>query len=150
MILVDEVDRHLLRYAWVPNSEAKPYYKARVDGRVQYLHRIIAGAEPHQLVDHINGDVSDNRRSNLRLCDRFESNCNRSRRRDSRAPYKGITQTSSGRWLAQIMARKKYVRIGLFDTPELAAAAYDRAALELHGRFAKTNGFVTRERDHAA
>lgn len=126
---------------WCPHGRSSEYFKAKVDGQMVYLHRIVAGAGPGQIVDHINGNPLDCRRSNLRLCDRVGSNSNRGRRRDSNAPYKGITRTKSGRWLAQIMCRKIYERIGLFDTPEAAAAAYDVRATQLHGEYARTNGF---------
>jgi hypothetical protein len=140
-ILVDPEDAELLASrSW----QGDAYFKARIDGKPQYLHRIIARAVGPDLVDHINGDTFDNRRSNLRVCDRAGSNANRGRKRTSRAPYKGITQTPSGKWLAQIMWRKTYYRIGLFDTPEAAAAAYDRRAIELHGEYANINGFAGR------
>ena len=143
--LVDPEDIALLQSrAWKPNGK-KLYFKARVGGRPAYLHRLIARAGKGQIVDHINGDLLDCRRSNLRICDRSESNSNRRSRRDSRSPFKGITKTSSGRWLAQIMKEKVYHRIGLFDTPEAAAKAYDLAAIALHGEFARTNGFASHD-----
>ena len=149
--IVDPEDLPLLQSrAWKVHGKQASYFKARFGRSIYYLHRLIAGAGPGQIVDHINGDTLDCRRANLRLCDRSESNMNRRARKDSRAPYKGITETKSGRWLAQIMKAKQYHRIGLFDTPIEAATAYDTAAVRLHGAFAKTNGFVTHECSHAA
>lgn len=142
--IVDPQDEPLLAaHPWKAFGVGdRTYFRVRHNGHL-YLHRVIAGAKPGELVDHINGNTLDNRRSNLRRCDRVGSNCNRRAKKTSRAPYKGITQTSSGRWLAQIMSRKKFYRIGLFDTAEAAAAAYDKKAVELHGEFAHTNGFVS-------
>lgn len=143
--IVDPEDEWLLRYrSWTPQKTktGAVYFKARIDGKQVYLHRIIAGAGPRELADHKDGDTLNNRRGNLRACTRSQSNANRRRRSDSRAPYRGITQTPTGRWLAQIMAEKKFTRIGLFDTPEAAAAAYDKKALELHGEFARINNIA--------
>jgi len=149
--IVDPEDLPLLQsHSWKANGAKSQYFKARFGREIHYLHRLIAGAGPGQIVDHINGDTLDCRKANLRLCDRSESNTNRKARCDSRAPYKGITETPSGRWLAQIMKAKKYHRIGLFDTAQDAATAYDAAAIRLHGEFAKTNGFVVHECSNAA
>ena len=113
--------------------------------RVRPERRLTLGASiggVELLQDYKDGDTLNNRRGNLRACTRSQSNANRRRRSDSRAPYRGITQTPIGRWLAQIMAEKKFTRIGLFDTPEAAAAAYDKKALELHGEFARINNIA--------
>lgn len=143
--IVDSEDAHLLvDHSWQPQlaKNGAAYFKAKIGGENVYLHRLIVGAASKQLVDHRNGDTLNNRRCNLRICTRSQSNANRRRRSDSRAPYRGITQTPSGRWLAQIMAEKKFTRIGLFDTPEDAAAAYDKKAIELHGEFARINNIA--------
>lgn len=116
------------------------YYRTRIDGKQKLLHRLIMSACAGDIVDHINGDRNDNRRSNLRLVNKTASNQNRSRRSDSTAPYKGITKPKNGRWVAQIQVDKKYIRIGAFDTAEDAARAYDAAAIKHHGEFARING----------
>ncbi len=139
-ILLDDQDRHLLRWNW-NTSKKSLYLRARVTGRgVVLLHRVIMEAAPDQFVDHINGNPLDCRRSNMRLCDRAGNNFNKKPRASSRAPYKGITQRPSGRWLAQIQANKVHHVLGIFDTPEEAAIAYDNAAIRLHGEFACING----------
>lgn len=143
--IVDPEDKGLLMsHSWQPQvaKTGAVYFKAKIGGKNVYLHRLIAGAGPKQLADHKDGNTLDNRRANLRVCNRSQSNANRRRRSDSKAPYRGITQTPSGRWLAQIMADKKFTRIGLFDTPEAAAAAYDKKAIELHGEFARINNIA--------
>lgn len=136
-MLIDPEDSHLLSgHSW---SRHGKYRRATINGRKVYLHRMIAGASRGQIVDHKNGDANDNRRINLRIVDRVGSNQNRARRNDSRAPYKGITKPKKGRWVAQIMAHKQYIRIGTFDTAEEAARAYDEAARRLHGSYARVN-----------
>lgn len=51
------------------------------------------------------------------------------------------THPVKGKFYAMINIDKRPVYLGSFDTPEEAGAAYQRAALELHGEFARpTNG----------
>lgn len=54
---------------------------------------------------------------------------------------KGVTYCKKGRkrWQAQIQVDGKSIYLGTFDTPELAATAYDQAATVHHGAFARLN-----------
>ena len=98
------------------------------------LHRFLMDALPGQLVDHINGDGLDNRRSNLRLVSPEQNQRNR-RSRNGRA-YKGITRTPSGQWRARIEVEGRSRHLGVFETPEEASFAHHKASVELFGSYA--------------
>lgn len=95
------------------------------------------GRWPSELIDHINGDPSDNRIANLREANRSENAAN-SKRRNGKSGLKGVSfHRASGSWQAQIMVggRKKY--LGLFDSPEKAHDAYVTAATAGYGEYAR-------------
>ncbi len=106
------------------------------------LHRLIMQAEPNQIIDHINGDRSDNRRSNLRFCTRSQNNQNQFARKGS-CRFKGVHYAGDAHrtkpWRARIQLNNNQTLLGYFTTPEAAARRYDQAAVELFGEFANLN-----------
>lgn len=89
-------------------------------------------------VDHINGDGLDNTRNNLRAVTPAENLRNQRLRKDNTSGFKGVSR-HEGRWRARVRVDGKYTHVGLFDSAEDAARAYDEAARNMHGIFARTN-----------
>ena len=118
-------------------------YKAVVLNYKQYFcHRIIFymvhGYMPSE-IDHINGDGLDNRIENLRPCTRNENLRNRGTW--SNTGYKGVKK-SKKKYVAQIIINKKNIFLGTYITPQEAAKAYDKAAIQHFGEFAKVNNYT--------
>lgn len=114
-------------------------YAQCLDGK---LHRMLLEHDGPEFVDHANGDKLDNRRSNLRLCAAGESVWNRGKLKTkavTSSKYKGVTWCGKQGWVARIGAYGKRHWLGAFKTEGEAAAAYDSAAVQLHGEFARTN-----------
>jgi hypothetical protein len=90
-------------------------------------------------IDHINGDGLDNRRENLRICNHQQNSGNQGPRGGS-SRFKGVCWHKNHRiWAAFIGIDFKQKHLGHFHTEEEAARAYDVAALEHFGEFAKLN-----------
>lgn len=104
-----------------------------------YLHREITNAPSDKVVDHINGDPSDNRRENLRVCTQAENLRNKKKPISGRkSKYKGV-KPRLGKFEASIGKGESYRYIGTYETEIEAAVAYNVKAAELFGEFARLN-----------
>lgn len=135
--LVDDSDAEWLSgYRWFVNAARGGRFYAITKGGL-LMHRLILQPPEGFHCDHIDNDGLNNQRGNLRLVDRCQNAWNaRGKKRLNTLP-KGV-HPNGRRYKALIMARGKSYRLGSFDTPEEAAAAYVAAARELHGDFART------------
>ena len=109
---------------------------------IKCLHRQILldayGDSPEKYVDHINKNIWDNRRSNLRYCTPQENTFNRNFTIGV-SGFKGVTwNKKEGKWNAFIKDKKTFW-IGSFENKRYAAIAYDIYAKKMHGDFAHTN-----------
>jgi hypothetical protein len=96
---------------------------------VVLLHKWImgvpTGARYRVIVDHINRNTLDCRRSNLRLVTPTQSNLNRLVA--ARDLPVGVYQTRNGKFDARIKRGRTNHHLGVFDTPEQAADAVSAA-----------------------
>lgn len=84
-------------------------------------------------IDHINGNKTDNRLTNLRLATNKQNQENRPAPSNSSCGYRGVTwHKSYKKWMARISSNKKRKTIGFFDTPEEAYEAYKQAVKTLY------------------
>jgi hypothetical protein len=121
-------------------SRAQPHAKHTTFHSI-FMHREITNAKQGETVDHINRNPLDNRRVNLRLISHQQNCWNVSKRRRAQSGYIGVYWFPRDKvWYARIRgADSKSVHIGAFKTPEVAAQAYNLAAVNLRGDFAVLN-----------
>ena len=143
--IVDEADAEMVgAYKWyVSTGSPTLLYASRKDwrsGRARevLMHRLIMAAGPGQVVDHINGDTLDNRRSNLRLTDVQHNSWNRAPQRWSRSQYRGVS-VYGGRFHVRIFVEGRNEYLGCYTDERLAARVFDYAAAKYHGEFARPN-----------
>lgn len=106
-----------------------------------YMHREIMKNkfEKDEDIDHINGNGLDNRRCNLRSCTRSENLMNQKKTRGS-SKYKGVYfYKITKKWRTVIMLDGQQIHLGYFNNEIEAAKAYNKAAIEYFGKFARLN-----------
>lgn len=106
----------------------------------QMLARLLLNAPDDLKVNHINGIFWDNRRENLRLADHQQCSATGKMKKSNKSGFKGVHRhKTNGNYVACISPHGRSIHLGVFDTAEEAAAAYDVAAVEYFGEFADTN-----------
>lgn len=118
------------------------YLYTSVDGRLMLVHRVVYamvnGDWPVADVDHINGERSDNRPSNLRAASRSQNMMNGSLRSDNKSGFKGVFWDSRKcKWRAEVKADGKRRFLGYFEVKESAAHAAANFREINHKEFAR-------------
>lgn len=79
------------------------------------MHRIIMNAPKGKVVDHINHDACDNRKSNLRICTQKENLENSNQYYGNKSGVRGVCWgTKDKRWKAYIRVNYKFMNLGEF------------------------------------
>lgn len=105
------------------------------------MHRIIMkNTDINFITDHINGNTLDNRKCNLRLCNKQQNSWNRKIHKNNSSGYKGVIFIKSlNKYKSLIIYNKKLYYLGVFYDKKDAAKAYNKAAIKFFGEFAKLN-----------
>lgn len=122
------------------SSDSSGYKMIGILGKVYRVHRIawmlVHGDDMPDYIDHINGDKTDDRISNLRPATNSQNMCNTGKRADNTSGYKGVCfHNQRKKWMARINLNNKQVSLGLYSTREQASSAYKLAAYMFYGEY---------------
>ena len=96
-----------------------------------HLTRLLMQVGDDVVINHINGNPSDNRRANLRLATTAQVSHSQQLRRNNTSGYKGVSFDSRRQmYVAMIHPDRKGIFLGYFADPKDAAQAYDEAAIK--------------------
>jgi len=150
--LVDAADYEwLMQWKWAAakfrNTSASTYYAIRslpeVNGKKATIsmHRQIMEITSRRVqVDHRDGNGLHNWRGNLRASTHSQNQWNRPKYSNNTSGFKGVCWIKTRQlWRTRLKIHGITRYCQYFNTAEEAARAYDIAALELHGEFARLN-----------
>lgn len=124
------------------HSTPRGYIQVGIGHKSYLAHRLIwklvHGEEPVE-VDHIDGDTTNNRLSNLRNASVTGNVRNRSTRVGKDLPLGVFRDRKNGRIYAKFCGNGSNVHLGTFDNAQQAGAAYDAYASKFYGEYARPN-----------
>lgn len=107
---------------------------------IEYLHRKILDVPKGMYADHVDRDVLNAQKSNLRIVTNRQNGMNIRKRDNTSSQYKGVTwDKSRNKWLSRFSYNQKPFFIGRFDKEHHAAMAYDIWAKDHYGEYANLN-----------
>jgi len=124
-------------------SRVDDYWRIKVEGRAYQASWLawiyMTGSAPKHEIDHENLVRRDDRFANLREATHSQ-NCAHKLNffKKNKYGFRGVKRNHK-RFSASVVAQQKSYYLGIFDTPEEAARAYDVKAKELFGEFARLN-----------
>lgn len=120
-------------------QKRKESHNMYAQGNTRRLHTFLLGKhpDPKYVIDHLNGNGLDNRKSNLKYRTYSENAQNRKPKSNTASKYIGVFKEPAA-WRARING----LHLGQFQTEEEAAMQYDKAALIIYGPDAQTNKLV--------
>lgn len=138
LIDLDDVDK-VKNIKWHRSDlQRSTYYCISNNSEWRRIHRLIMGVTDKDIVvDHINHNGLDNRKSNLRICTSGQNTCNCLTSKNNKSGHKGVYWSKERKkWCAQISINNKTKGLGRYDTIEEAIEAREKAAKEYYGEFA--------------
>ena len=127
----------VLSYHWYINAKGYVVSMYRDGGKRHSLrlHRLIMDCPNDMVVDHVNHDLTDNRKCNLRVCMQEENMRNRKPNRHSKSGVKGV-YPENGKWRVMINYNRKQYRLGTFSDIQEAIKVRQEAEARLYGAYA--------------
>lgn len=122
-------------YYWMSNNYG--YVYAHNNDTTVSMHRLVINCPSDMVVDHINGNKLDNRKSNLRVCTIAENVRHRVSSSNNDSGNLGVFfDKRINKWCSKLFYNGKNYYLGSFETKEQAIDARRHAEIKYFGEFA--------------
>ena len=142
--LFDEDDlEKVMKYTWHINSNGYVRTNATdIDTHKQKklsLHRIIMNEnDPNIIIDHINGNRTDNRKSQLRRVTPMQNSQNHKEYKTNTSGVTGVYwNKNKNKWQASINENGRLKYLGIYDSKDDAIHARMKAENKLYGEYSR-------------
>lgn len=139
--LVDDEDYERCKdYTWwIHYGYTTSTVQTKINGKHVYLSRFITECSKNYEAVQI-GDTLEYTKDKLSVVEKGQAVLRKKSQRGSSSKYKGVCRhNKSNKWAASISRDGKKKHLGVFESEEIAAVVYNKAAIEVHGEHAFLN-----------
>lgn len=139
-VLIDDSDYNIVKnYTWwgCKKADGSKFVYTQYKRKTILLHRLIMKAKKGQIIDHINRNSLDNRKSNLRFCTARQNQYNHGIKKSNKSGFPGVDfRKDRNKWRAIIKdPTGKQISLGHFKTFEKAKQARIEAMKKYYKEF---------------
>jgi hypothetical protein len=122
---------------------SKGYKVLQFEGKLQKLHKLIymyhyGEIASDLVIDHIDGDSTNNRIENLRAVTLNQNLCNRKKPKHNKSGIKGVHyHKKTGKWTIEVAYNKKKYYGGIFDNLQEAEIQVKALREKIHGEYTR-------------
>lgn len=139
---VDDEDYEMLnKYTWNLSTCKYPQTNIWINNKrtTKQMHLMIINPPRDMCIDHIDGNIYNNQKSNLRVVTIHQNTMN-SKSRKGTSKFKGVSKNKKDKkWVSKICFNYKTYILGYFENEKEAAITYNKKAIELFGEYANLN-----------
>lgn len=117
------------------NKTKAGYLRGYKNKNQKWIHRMVIHKKEDEVIDHINRNKLDNRKSNLRICTQQKNTFNCSLSKNNTSGVIGVyLRTDTNKWEAKLMLNRKSISFGCYNTKEEAIIARLNAEIKYFGK----------------
>ena len=135
----DLADYDLIKkYCWCIDNGGYVVAKESLTNKTVKLHRLVMGCvgDSATIIDHVDRNKNNNRKSNLRMCTQTENTRNKSIFKNNKSGVTGVFfRKQINKWVAQIQVSGRHIYLGAYEDKEEAIKSRIEAEIKYFGEF---------------